>query len=87
MRDNRGPEARLKQRIDTLLETLDEIPRLFSNLDRLVADWAREGVILHAESLAAQAAHRARLMPWLVVPLWLAAAALMAIAAGVLVGR
>jgi ubiquinone biosynthesis protein len=87
MRDNRGPEARLKQRIDTFLETLDEIPRLLRSLDRMVGDWSQEGVILHAESLAAQAAHRARLMPWLVVPLWLAAAALTAIAAGVLVGR
>ena len=84
MRDNRGPEARLKQHIDTVLETLDEIPRLLRSLDRLVGDWSREGVILHAESLAVQAAHRARLMPWLVVPLWLAAAALAAIAVGVL---
>ena len=87
MRDNRGPEARLKERFDTLLETLDEIPRLLRSLDRMVGDWATEGVILHAESLAAQAAHRARLMPWLVVPLWLAAAALTAIAVGVLAGR
>ena len=84
MRDNRGPEARLKQQVDTLLATLEEIPRLLRSLDRMVGDWSREGVILHAESLAAQAAHRARLFPWVVVPLWLAATALTAIAAVVL---
>ena len=87
MRDNRGPEARLKQQIDTIVETLDEIPRLLRSLDRLVGDWSREGVILHAESLATQAAHRARLFPLLVLPLWIAAAALMAIAVGLVAGR
>jgi ubiquinone biosynthesis protein len=87
MRDNRGPEARLKQQIDTVLETFDEIPRLLRSLDRLVGDWSREGVILHVESLATQAAHRARLFPWLVLPLWIAAVALAAIAAVLLMGR
>src|SRR5216684_801426 len=33
MRDNRGPEARLKQQIDTVIETIDEIPRLLRSLD------------------------------------------------------
>ncbi len=87
MRDNRGPEARLKERIEAALEAIDQIPRLLRSLDRLVGDWSREGVVLHAESLALQAAHRARLFPWLVVPLWLAAAALAAIAGLLLVGR
>jgi ubiquinone biosynthesis protein len=86
-RDNRGPEARLKQRIDTLLAAVDEAPRLLRSLDRMIGDWSREGVILHAESLAAQAAHRARLFPWLVLPLWLAAAALAAIALVLFFGR
>ncbi len=87
MRDNRGPEARLRTRIDTVLEAVDQIPRLLRSLDRLLGDWSREGVILHAETLAAQAANRSRLLSWLVLPLWLAAAALVAIAAAVLVGR
>src|SRR5204862_1052908 len=80
-RDNRGPEARLRQRIDTVLEALDEVPRLLRSLDRMIGDWSREGVSLHVESLATQAAHRARLLPLLVIPLWIAAAALVAIAA------
>ena len=81
MRENRGPEAQLRQRLDAFAEALDEVPRLLRNLDKLIGDWAQEGVILHAESLATQAAHRARLLPLLVIPLWIAAAALVAIAA------
>ena len=57
-----------------------ELIRLLRSLDRMIADWSQGGVVLHAESLAAQAAHRARLPPFLVVPLWIAAAALVAIA-------
>jgi ubiquinone biosynthesis protein len=85
VRDNRGPEARLRRHIDTLLAALDAAPRLLRGLDRLVGDWSREGVVLHAESLAAQAAHRARLLPLIAVPLWLAAAALVAIVAILLI--
>lgn len=87
VRENRGPEARLKERIDTALEAVDEMPRLLRSLDRMIGDWSREGVVLHAETLAAQAAHRARLLPWLAAPLWIAAAALVAIALALLVGR
>jgi ubiquinone biosynthesis protein len=87
MRDNRGPAARLKERIDSALAAIDAMPRLLRSLDRMIGDWSREGVVLHAESLAAQAAHRARLFPWLAVPLWVAAAALVAIALALLVGR
>ena len=81
VRENRGPEARLRQQIGTLLEALDAAPRLLRGLDQMVDQWSREGVIMHAESLATQAAHRARLLPFLVLPLWVAAAALVAIAA------
>jgi ubiquinone biosynthesis protein len=81
VRENRGPEARLRRQIGTFLEALDAVPRLLHGLDRIVDDWSREGVIMHAESLATQAAHRARLLPFLVLPLWIAAAALVAIAA------
>jgi ubiquinone biosynthesis protein len=87
MRDNRGPEARLRQRIDAIVEAIDEVPRLLRNLDKMIEDWSREGVVMHAESLAVQAAHRARLLPLLVIPLWLAAAALIAIAVALLTGR
>jgi ubiquinone biosynthesis protein len=87
MRDNRGPEARLRQRIDSLVEAVDEVPRLLRSLDKMIGEWSREGVVLHAESLAAQAANRARLLPFLALPLWIAAAALAAIAIALLFGR
>ena len=83
-RENRGPEARLRQRLDAALTAIDEFPRLLRGLDRLVGDWSRDGVALHADSLAAQAAHRTRLLPLLAVPLWIAAAALGLIAAALL---
>src|SRR5437764_2255277 len=84
MRENRGPEARLRQQIDTLIEAIDEVPRLLRGLDKIVGQWASEGVVLHAETLAAQAAHRARLLPFLVIPFWIAAIALVVIAAAML---
>ena len=87
MRENRGPEARLRQQIDTLIEAIDEVPRLLRGLDKIVGQWASEGVVLHAESLATNAAQRAKLLPLMVIPLWIAAAALVAIAVVLLVGR
>jgi ubiquinone biosynthesis protein len=84
VRENRGPEARLRQRLDAVYEAIDEMPRLLRGLDKLIGDWSQGGVVLHAESLASQAAHRARLLPFLVVPLWIAAAALVAIAAALI---
>jgi ubiquinone biosynthesis protein len=81
MRDNRGPEARLRERIASVVEVLDELPQLLRNLDKMIGDWSREGVLMHAETLATQAAHRARLLPLLVLPLWLIAAAVVGIAA------
>jgi ubiquinone biosynthesis protein len=81
VRENRGPEARLKQQIDALVEALSGVPRLLRGLDRMIDRWSQEGVLMHAESIAAQAVHRARLLPWLTLPLWIAAAALVAITA------
>jgi len=80
MRDNRGPEARIRQHIDTLFDALDRVPPLLSGLERLIGDWSREGVVMHAESLAVQATHRARLLPLLAIPFWIAAIALVLIA-------
>ena len=68
-------------------KSLDEVPRLMRGLDKLVGEWSQEGVVLHAETLAMNAAHRARLLPLVVVPLWVAAAALVAIALALLFGR
>jgi ubiquinone biosynthesis protein len=87
MRDNRGPEARLREGLEMLVELADRVPRLVRGLERLVSDWSREGVVHHVESLAVQAAHRARHLAFVLLPVWLAAAALVTIALTLLLGR
>jgi len=87
MRDNRGPEARAREGLETLADLLDRVPRLVRSLETLVTDWSQQGVILHAETLAAQAAHRARHLAIVLVPVWITAAALSAIALALLFGR
>jgi ubiquinone biosynthesis protein len=80
MRDNRGPEAQLRQRLETFADMMERLPRLVRSLDTLVGDMSRDGVVLHAESIAAHAAQQAKRAYLAVIPLWLAAAALVAIA-------
>jgi ubiquinone biosynthesis protein len=87
MRDNRGPEAQLRQRLETIADMIERLPRLIENLDTLVGDMSRDGVVVHAETIAAHAAEQAKRAYLAVIPLWLAAAALVAIAAVLLFGR
>jgi ubiquinone biosynthesis protein len=87
MRDNRGPEARLRRQFDTLAEVIDAVPRLVRSLEALLGDWSREGIVMHAETLAAQAAKRARHLAILLIPVWLVTASLVAIALALLFGR
>ena len=49
------PGGAVAAQIDTLLEAMQDVPRLLRGLDQLVADWSRDGVKLHAESIAEQA--------------------------------
>ena len=81
MRDNRGPEAQLRQRLETVVDMVERLPRLVASLDALVGDMSRDGVVLHAELIAAHAEQQAKRAYLAVIPLWLAAAALLAIAA------
>ena len=87
MRDNRGPEARLRERIESLVEVVDGVPRLMRSIESLIDDWSREGIVMHAETLAAQAAKRARHLAILLLPVWLITASLVAIALALLFGR
>ena len=65
-----------------------DVPIVFETaLESLVTEWSREGVVLHVESLAVQAAHRARHLAIVLVPVWITAAALAAIALHLLFGR
>jgi ubiquinone biosynthesis protein len=81
MRDNRGPEAQLRQRLETIAGIAERLPRIVANLDTLIGDVSRDGVLLHAESIASHAEEQAKRAYLAVIPLWLAAAALVAIAA------
>src|SRR5262249_46671177 len=87
MRDNRGPEARIRLGMETLADLAERVPRLVRNLETLVTDWSRDGVILHAESLAPQAAHHARHLAIVLVPIWITALALAVIAVALLIAR
>jgi ubiquinone biosynthesis protein len=84
MRDNRGPEAKLRLGLETLADLAERVPQLVRSLETLVTDWSREGVVLHAETLAVQAAHRARHLTIVLVPIWITAAALATIALALL---
>ena len=87
MRENRGPEAQLRQRLETVAEMIERLPRLVESLDALVGDVARDGVVLHAELIASHAAEQAKRAYLAVIPLWLAAAALTAIAVALFLRR
>jgi ubiquinone biosynthesis protein len=87
MRENRGPEARVRFGLETLADLVERVPRLVRSLETLITDWSQEGVILHVETLAVQAAHRARHLAIVLVPVWITAAALATIALVLLFGR
>jgi ubiquinone biosynthesis protein len=87
VRDNRGPEALLQQGLGDLVDALERLPRLLRAGEALIDTWAREGIVMHAETLALQAAARARHLVHLVLPLWLVGIALAAIAAALLFWR
>ncbi|HZK91480.1 MAG TPA: 2-polyprenylphenol 6-hydroxylase [Stellaceae bacterium] len=87
MAENRGPEARLRQRFASLVETIDRLPKLVVDAGKLVGKWAEEGVVLHAESIAFNAERRWREVFWAIIPLWLIGAGLIAIAVALFLGR
>ncbi len=87
MQDNRGPEARLRQRLEKFVEMVDGLPDLIRDARKLVGTWADEGVVMHAESLVFHAERRWREMFWAIVPLWLIGAGLVAIAVALLLNR
>jgi ubiquinone biosynthesis protein len=87
MQDNRGPEAQLRRRLGSLVEMVERLPKLIENADDLVRKWAEEGIVMHAETLAANAARRWREVFWLIIPLWMIGAGLIGIAVALLLGR
>jgi len=62
------------------VDMLDRLPRVLEKLENFVEDTAREGVLLHARSIVSHAEEQAK-RAWLaVLPAYIAAAALVAIA-------
>jgi ubiquinone biosynthesis protein len=75
VRDNRGPEARLRDAAQDLGESLQRLPRLLSDVERASGEIASSGLRLHpdsAKSLAPRGDRAGRLA------MWIAAAALVA---------
>jgi ubiquinone biosynthesis protein len=52
MRENRGPEARLRSASSDLLEAAERLPALFSNMDKVMSRLAEGGVWLQADAVA-----------------------------------
>ena len=51
MRENRGPEARLRQGLETMAQAVTQLPRLIVGLGRVSTDLAEGGLKLHPDSL------------------------------------
>jgi ubiquinone biosynthesis protein len=84
MRDNRSPEARLRNLLADLLAGLERLPALARNLEAMAGMAAEGGVKLHPETLRQLAAAHGRQTP--IWPLWLAVTALAAALALALAG-
>src|SRR5260370_22769723 len=48
MRENRGPEARLRLGLETVADLVERLPRLVRSLAPLIAAVSREGIVMHA---------------------------------------
>jgi ubiquinone biosynthesis protein len=72
VRENRGPEARLKQLVGGSVRTIERLPHLAGRLIDLLERGEKSVVHLHADTVEAlaEAIARRRLLPWAL--LWLA---------------
>ena len=78
MRLNRGPEARLRQSLETVVQAAAQLPRLIVGLDRVSTDLAEGGLKLHPDSLRELTdalSRQRRAAEW---PLWILLAVLIA---------
>jgi len=74
VRENRGPEARLKDAAQDLGDSLQRLPRILSEVERASGQIARDGLRLDPQSARSLRANGRDLGSWIV--LWIAAAAL-----------
>ncbi len=74
--ENRGPEARLRDTTQGLLQVAERLPALIKNLDSVSEDLAEGGLRLHPESAKALEG-RSSITAWHIGGLWAAVAALL----------
>ena len=67
MRENRGPEARLRNAATDLLQSAERLPALLSNMDKVMARWAEGGTWLSADAVAEFGRKQEIAGRWLVV--------------------
>ncbi len=60
MRDNRGPEARLRQAANDLLRAVERLPSVLANIENSAARLADGKIRLHADNIAEFASGRSR---------------------------
>jgi ubiquinone biosynthesis protein len=78
MRINRGPEARLRQSVETAAQAVTQLPRLIVGLDRVSTDLAEGGLRLHPDSLRELTDALRRQRSAAELPLWILLAVLIA---------
>ena len=79
MRENRGPEARLRNAATDLLQSVERLPTLLSNMDKVMARWAEGGAWPGADTVAELGRRQDAATRWLLV--LTAAVALLAVIA------
>jgi ubiquinone biosynthesis protein len=67
MKENRGPEARLRDAATDLLQTVERLPALLSNMDRVMARWAESGTWLGADAATEFSRRQDAATRWLLV--------------------
>jgi ubiquinone biosynthesis protein len=67
MRENRGPEARLRNAATDLLQSAERLPTLLSNMEKVMARWAEGGTWLSSDTLADLDRRQQTTLRWLLV--------------------
>jgi ubiquinone biosynthesis protein len=67
MRENRGPEARLRNAATDLLQSVERLPTLLSNMDKVMARWAEGGAWPGADTVAELGRRQDAATRWLLV--------------------
>jgi ubiquinone biosynthesis protein len=67
MRENRGPEARLRNAAAELLQSAERLPALLANIDKVMGRWAEGGIWLSPDAVADFGRRQQATGRWLVV--------------------